>query len=114
MTFEIFDSHTLAGRVASLRKHRGLSQKELGKRVGVSQSAIAQIESGMSKTIKGNTLLRLAAALEANPRWIMTGNGEPLRLDDPVELGELMELYELMDDDHKAAIVAAARAFAGK
>jgi transcriptional regulator with XRE-family HTH domain len=114
MTFEIFDAKTLAGRVSSLRKHRGLSQAALGKRVGISQSAIAQIETGMSKTIKGNTLLKMAAALEANPRWIMTGNGEPLMLDDPGDFSELLELYESMDDDHKAAIVAAARAFTGK
>ena len=114
MPFAIFDATTLGARVRMLREYRKMTQTELGKKVGVSQSALAQVESGMTQTIKGNTLLRLAAALEANPRWIMSGKGEPLQMDAPGDAVEMLELYELLDDDHKSAIMAAARAFANK
>ena len=114
MTFGLFEATTLGGRVRMLREYRKLTQTELGKKVGVSQSALAQVESGMTQTIKGNTLLRLAAALEANPRWIMSGKGEPLQLDVPGDASEMLELYEMLDDDHKSAIMAAAKAFANK
>ena len=114
MTFGLFEATTLGGRVRMLREYRKLTQAELGRKVGVSQSALAQVESGMTQTIKGNTLLRLAAALEANPRWIMSGKGEPMQLDAPGDASEMLELYQMLDDDHKAAIMAAAKAFANK
>lgn len=114
MTFGLFESHSLGARVKAMREYRGFSQKKLGEKIGVSQSAIAQVESGETKMIKGNTLLRMAAALEANPRWIMSGKGEPLGMDETVDGNELLALYESMSDEHKAALVAAARAFAGK
>lgn len=72
-----------------LREEKGLSQKELGKRMFVSNSAIAHWESGrrlpdavmilrLAKClgVDANTLLRLVAQSEKNPNVIMVDDSE--------------------------------------
>jgi transcriptional regulator with XRE-family HTH domain len=53
----------IAGQVAERRKERGLSQAELARLVGTTQSAIARLESG-GRPPRIDTLLRIANALE--------------------------------------------------
>jgi ribosome-binding protein aMBF1 (putative translation factor) len=53
----------IADRVAERRRARGLSQAELGKLCGTTQSAIARLEGG-GRPPRIDTLLRIAAALE--------------------------------------------------
>lgn len=53
----------IAGQVAERRRTLGLSQGELARRVGTTQSAIARLESG-GRPPRIDTLLRIAAALE--------------------------------------------------
>lgn len=66
--------NTLSERLKHARKTKGLSQAELGKAAGVSQSAIAAIESERNK---GSThIATLAAILDVNPMWLETGKGE--------------------------------------
>ncbi len=100
-------------RVKDLRKSEKLSQTQLAKLVGVSQSAIAQIETGMTRTIKAPTLLRLSAALKSSPYYLMTGRGDRVaeQVNDSSPL-ELISLYDKMPDEHKAALLAAAKALA--
>ncbi len=49
--------------LAGLREKRGLSQTQLAKVVGVSQPAIAKIESGKVKNLQLKTLVKYATAL---------------------------------------------------
>ena len=49
--------------LAELRAERGLSQAELAKRLGVSQPAIAKLESGRVKNLQLETVVRWATAL---------------------------------------------------
>lgn len=51
-----------------LREERGLSQERLAKMLGVSQPAIAKIESGRVKNLQLKTLVRLATALGGEVR----------------------------------------------
>jgi transcriptional regulator with XRE-family HTH domain len=55
----------IAGQVADRRKERGLSQAELARLVGTTQSAIARLESG-GRPPRIDTLLRIANALDAD------------------------------------------------
>ena len=55
----------IAGQVADRRKDRGLSQADLAKLVGTTQSAIARLESG-GRPPRIDTLLRIANALDAD------------------------------------------------
>jgi transcriptional regulator with XRE-family HTH domain len=49
--------------LVALRETRGLTQAQLGKLLGVSQPAIAKIESGAVKNLQMKTLVRLVTAL---------------------------------------------------
>jgi transcriptional regulator with XRE-family HTH domain len=57
----------LAELVRTLRERRGLSQEELGRRIGISKAAISSIEIGRTKSLRGSTLTGLARELGVNP-----------------------------------------------
>jgi ribosome-binding protein aMBF1 (putative translation factor) len=65
------DPVELIGRLAALRRSRGLSQTEVAARMGTSQSALARLESGQAD-VRVSTLARYAAAID-------TGIGFSLR-----------------------------------
>ena len=59
------------GRILrALRRRRGLTQKELGRRANASQQAISLIERGHGGRLSGDTVRRVFAALDA--RWAPT------------------------------------------
>jgi transcriptional regulator with XRE-family HTH domain len=53
----------LAQDLVALREKRGFTQAELARRLGVSQPAIAKIESGRAANLQLKTLLRIATTL---------------------------------------------------
>ena len=55
----------VAQDLVALRESRGLSQVQLADRLGMTQSAIAQLESAQPKTVELRTLVRVATALGA-------------------------------------------------
>ena len=55
----------VAQDLVALRESRGLSQVQLADRLGITQSAIAQLESAQPKNVELRTLVRVAAALGA-------------------------------------------------
>ena len=56
----------VAQDLVALRESRGLSQAQLADRLGITQSAIAQLESAQPKNVELRTLVRVAAALGAH------------------------------------------------
>jgi DNA-binding XRE family transcriptional regulator len=56
----------VAQELVLLRESQGLSQAQLAARVGVTRSAIAQLESAQAGNIDLRTLVRIAAALGAH------------------------------------------------
>jgi transcriptional regulator with XRE-family HTH domain len=80
------------GRILrALRIRRGWTQRELGRRVGLSQQAISLIERGHSSRLSGDALRQVFAALDA--RW------------EPTVLWRGGDLDRLLDQQH-ANIVA--------
>jgi predicted XRE-type DNA-binding protein len=55
----------LEQQLAALREARGLSQRQVARLVGVSQPAIAKLESGTVKNLQLKTLVRMVTALGA-------------------------------------------------
>jgi predicted XRE-type DNA-binding protein len=55
----------LEQQLTALREARGLSQTQVAKMVGVSQPAIAKLESGKVRNLQVKTLMRVATALGA-------------------------------------------------
>ena len=66
-------ARSIGDRIRQARKSRGLSQSDLAQRVGVSQPAIANWESGIHDP-RRLTLAKLAEALEAPLDWLAAGD----------------------------------------
>ena len=61
------DLRSIGERIRWLRKEQGMLQGTLAKKAGFSQASLSQVESGLSKSPSAPVLLRIAAALNANP-----------------------------------------------
>ncbi len=73
----LFHMDSLAKRIQTSRKLRGISQKELAQKIGVTAGAISQYESNHSATeptIKN--LSKIAIELNVSFEWLATGRGE--------------------------------------
>lgn len=67
---------SLSERLAYTRLSAGLTQKEAAAHLGMTQSAISEIERGKNETTISN-LFKLADLYRADPRWIATGESDP-------------------------------------
>jgi transcriptional regulator with XRE-family HTH domain len=102
---------TIGERIKTLRLARGMTQRELGKRVGVSAPAITQLESGTSKVPKGTVLDGLCRELRTNSAWLLEGLGESsasVSLDG--DRHELVLIYDSLPDQGRDLLLAQARA----
>lgn len=64
---------SLGQRLTHARVQAGLSQAELSRRVGISEAAVSQLESGDSKDIAGKNVFPIADAVNVSARWLLTG-----------------------------------------
>lgn len=62
-------------RVKGLRKALGLSGEKFGERLGVTRSAISDIERGRNSLSEGN-ILSICREFNVNEEWLRYGNGE--------------------------------------
>lgn len=67
---------TIGERIKEARKEKGLRPVELAKKIGVTRAAVGAWESGKTKRILGENLLKIATALDVKPDWLETGKGE--------------------------------------
>jgi len=65
---ETLNEMRLEQDLVTLREARGVSQAQLAKALGVSQPAIAKLESGKAKNIELRTLVRAVSALGGRVR----------------------------------------------
>lgn len=79
---------TLGEKVRKLREAQGLTQAKLARQVGLSDSLIAQIETGKAQPSL-NTLDRLADVLGVSTSYFLTQDGEI-----PVQDGQVVRLRE--------------------
>lgn len=66
---------TLGARVLYAREQKGWSQKELARKVAVSQQTISKLEDG--KVEQSKYLIELAHALGVSMSWLRYGHSEP-------------------------------------
>ena len=62
----------VGARLRDLRLLAGLSQRELGRRTGLSNSFLSEVENGR-RGLGAASLLRLCRVLGASMDWVMTG-----------------------------------------
>lgn len=107
-----FEKMTIGDRIRYLREIKEIKQVDLAKRIGLSQAAISNLETDSSRKPSAPTLMKLAAALECNPQWIIDGRGDPFSWAPVTKESEveLLRLFKYMTPEAKLAILAAARA----
>lgn len=89
----------------------GLTQSELAVLAKVKQASLSELETGESKRPRGDTLVRIAKALDVDPDWLITGVGRPTRAtqtDD--DQNELLLMWKDLTTPNRGALMAAARA----
>lgn len=63
-------------RIKELRSIAGMSQEELGKRVGVQRAAIQKYEKGTVENIPIRTIEKIATVFDVSPTYIVGWNGD--------------------------------------
>lgn len=82
-------------RIKEARKAKGLTLKQLGTLLGISESAVSNIERGRNKP-SGSTLMLLCDNLGVNREWLETGKGDmfqPHPQDDQALVDQLVQAY---------------------
>ncbi len=65
--------HGMAERIRHLRQHRNLTQDQLAQAIGLSRTALVNIESGIQK-VTVQRLVLLSDALEVTLDWLVRGS----------------------------------------
>lgn len=101
-------------RLREARRNKGLSQAGLSKLLGVSQAAIAAIESGRNK--RPTNLASIAKALDVSPYWLETGKEDMEVRANATPLGKIEEWDNdtpLSEDDCEAPLYKEIKLSAG-
>lgn len=86
----MMDMHKVGGQIALLRKNKGMTQSELGERLGVSFQAVSKWERG--ETLPDTAILpALADVLETTVDFILSGGEPVLNFRGKVSMADLME-----------------------
>lgn len=67
------DASGMGPRIAVVRVRRGISQAALARAIGVSATAISKLESGETRMLRADHLLRIAVELGADPVALVFG-----------------------------------------
>lgn len=77
--------------IRKIREIRKISAYELAKRANVGSSTISQIETGKRKTLKGDTLSKIATALNVSVNDLI-GNSDKIN----IKTNDVMELLSII------------------
>lgn len=93
------NSEKLGDRVRKARKHAGLTQIQLAKRIGTSQGAISDIENGRNKD--SSSLYDIAKVTNVSADWLIKNQGEMLLTEPQKELAQILQAGTVsVDDSH--------------
>ena len=81
-------------RIKEIRKSVGLSQKEFGIRIGVSDTAVSKIERGERNPSK-QTIKLICKEFKINQNWLKNGFGEMFSNDQAISLDDFNKLSNL-------------------
>lgn len=102
-------------RIQAARKAKGLTLKQLGDIIGISESAVSNIERGRNKP-SGSTLILLCEKLGIDREWLETGEGDMFApvseqdetakliesISDSPAMRSLLETWAQLSDENKA------------
>lgn len=87
---------SLNRRLRNLRLAAGMSQSDVGKDVGLSRSAVTQIELG-NRDLSADELIRFAAAFQRSPAALLTPPDAVETDQEPDDDGALIELLDALE-----------------
>lgn len=90
----------MGDRIKERRTALGLTQEELGDKLGVQKSAIAKYENGRVENIKRSVIQKMAEVLGCTPSYILGFDDEDFSADD-----KLLEVTRNMSDEQIAKII---------
>lgn len=104
--------NTIGDRIRYLLQVRKMKQTEVAQACDLTQAAISNIVTDDTRKPSAPTLLKLAAVLQANAHWIMTGEGDPFEINTIGRASEkeLLDAFRNMDANAQTALLAAASA----
>ena len=104
---------TTGERIKYLRKQLGMTQEELGEKIGVQKAAINKYETGIVVDLKRSKIAELAKALDCSPLYLLEGSEDELSEDEKV----LVDGYRSLTPDGKKYMLSqlvAAKALYGE
>lgn len=102
---------TMGDRIKELREKAGLTQEELGEKLGIKKSAIAKYEKGRVVNIKRSTIKVMADLFGVSASFLMFGEDEDAEDDIPVsaEERELLRIYRRLNAIGQTTLIGTAR-----
>ena len=91
---------TINDRFKELRKIFGLSQEELGNKIGLSKSGISNIESG-KRNVTDKHIKLICSELPINEEWLRDGVGKAVKNTPSSVMEQLRKEYNLDDISYK-------------
>lgn len=73
---------TVGEKIKTLRKQLGLTQTELGEKLGVQKNAVSKWETGRVDDIPGSKIRAMAALFAVSPSYLIDDEEADLRFDD--------------------------------
>lgn len=107
----IWMGNSIGERIKELRGKR--TQAEIATPAGISQGALSDIESGVTKEVGAVVLWGIARALKTTCRYLITGRGGPgLGLPDDPDEADVILFLRTMEEDRRDAWLESGRALA--
>lgn len=98
------NSESLGDRVKKSRKHAGLTQVQLAKKVDTSQGAISDIENGRNK--ESSSLYDIAKATGVSADWLINNHGEMLDKSETPSIEELRAQIAKMQSQSEGGLLS--------
>lgn len=91
---------TTGQKIKELRIEKGMSQEELGEKIGVKKAAVNKYETGIVTNLKRNIIAKLSEALDTTPIYLMGWDeDEDEEIESSVKL--LVDVYNSLNDEGK-------------
>ena len=98
-------SNSLSQRLVKIRETLGISQEELGSKIGISRFSVSNYESG-KRNITERVIKDICREFNVDYRWLTTGEGEMLHVSDDAVADRIEDLLEGENETAKALFKA--------
>ena len=93
-------------KIKRLRTQLGLTQEELGAKVGVQKAAIYKYENGLVVNLKRSILEKLALVLDTTPTYLMgMEDAEPAQASLTKAQTSLLSVFDKLNEEGQAKVI---------